>query len=69
MGEAHAVDVPRDAGAKLAIIAPNGREGMLAPCRQCREAGIPFLFDPGQAMPLFDGRICAGSWSRRPGSR
>ncbi len=55
MGEAHAVDMPLDAGAQLAIIAPNGREGMLRHARQCREAGIPFLFDPGQAMPLFDG--------------
>ncbi len=55
MGLAHEVDVPTDAGVKLAIVAPNGRDGMLRHARQCREAGIPFLFDPGQAMPLFDG--------------
>ncbi|MCC5810011.1 MAG: carbohydrate kinase family protein [Ectothiorhodospiraceae bacterium] len=55
MGAAHEVDVPLDAGVSMAIIAPNGPDGMRLHARQCREAGIPFLFDPGQAMPLFDG--------------
>jgi adenosine kinase len=45
-----------DAGAvKLAIIAPDGRDGMLEHAQQCAEAGIPFIFDPGQGMPMFDG--------------
>ena len=39
---------------RLGIIAPDGRDGMLAHARQMHEAGIPFVFDPGQAMPLFD---------------
>ncbi len=37
------------------IVSPDGRDGMVAHARQFRDAGIPFLFDPGQAMPLFDG--------------
>jgi adenosine kinase len=45
-----------DAGAvKLAIIAPDGRDGMVQHAQQCAEAGIPFIFDPGQGMPMFDG--------------
>ena len=41
--------------AKLAIIGPDGKEGMLSHARQCREHGIPFIFDPGQGLPMFDG--------------
>jgi len=45
-----------DAGTvQLGIIAPDGRDGMLAHARQMHEAGIPFIFDPGQGMPMFDG--------------
>ncbi|MHB1291950.1 MAG: carbohydrate kinase family protein [Sulfuricella sp.] len=39
----------------LGIIAPDGREGMLQHAREFREAGIPFVFDPGQGLPMFDG--------------
>lgn len=39
----------------LAIVSPDGREGMLAHCRQLHAAGIPYIFDPGQGMPLFSG--------------
>ena len=39
----------------LAIIAPDGREGMLQHARDCHEEGIPFLFDPGQGLPMFNG--------------
>ncbi len=42
-------------GAKLAIIAPDGKEGMLQHARQCAAAGIPFVFDPGQGLPMFSG--------------
>ena len=55
MGEAHQVDVPADTGAKVGVVAPNGPEGMVKHARQFAEAGIPFIFDPGQAMPAFDG--------------
>ena len=45
-----------DAGAvDIGIIAPDGREGMLRHAEQMRAAGIPFSFDPGQGMPMFDG--------------
>lgn len=39
----------------LGIVAPDSREGMLHHARQFAEAGIPFIFDLGQAMPLFNG--------------
>jgi adenosine kinase len=39
----------------LGIVAPDGKEGMSAHVDQFADAGIPFLFDPGQAMPLFSG--------------
>jgi len=42
-------------GVTLAIIAPDGRDGMFQHARECFEAGIPFLFDPGQGLPMFNG--------------
>jgi adenosine kinase len=39
----------------LAIVGPDGRDGMLAHSHDLAAAGIPFVFDPGQAMPLFSG--------------
>ena len=42
-------------GLMLALIGPDGREGMLARAVELKAAGIPFVFDPGQAMPLFNG--------------
>jgi adenosine kinase len=45
-----------DAGdIKLGIVAPDGHQGMLDHARQFHEAGIPFIFDPGQGMPMFSG--------------
>ncbi len=40
---------------KVGIVAPDGREGMVRHAAQFAAAGIPFIFDLGQAMPLFDG--------------
>ena len=40
---------------KLGIISPDGRQGMLEHARQFAEAGIPFIFDPGQGLPMFNG--------------
>ena len=40
---------------RLGIVSPDGRDGMLEHCRQFAEAGIPFVFDPGQGMPMFSG--------------
>ena len=39
----------------LGIVAPDGRDGMLQHARQFRELGIPFVFDPGQGLPMFNG--------------
>ncbi len=39
----------------LGIVSPDGREGMLQHAQQFRELGIPFVFDPGQGLPMFDG--------------
>jgi adenosine kinase len=39
----------------LGIVAPDGREGMQNHAREFAEAGIPFIFDPGQGMPMFSG--------------
>jgi adenosine kinase len=39
----------------LGIVSPDGRDGMLAHARQFHEAGIPFIFDPGQGLPMFNG--------------
>jgi adenosine kinase len=42
------------AGIQLAIVGPDGRDGMLQHAQQLSEAGIPFIFDPGQGMPMFE---------------
>jgi adenosine kinase len=55
MQSAHLSSVPLDAGVRIGIIAPNGREAMVAHAAQFAAAGIPFVFDPGQQLPLFDG--------------
>lgn len=54
MNESHRNTVPMDAGIKLGIVAPDGREGMLQHAAQFAAAGIPFIFDPGQGLPLFN---------------
>ncbi|MEO8004580.1 MAG: carbohydrate kinase family protein [Betaproteobacteria bacterium] len=50
--ENHIADA-KDVG--LGIVAPDGRDGMIQHAREFHEAGIPFIFDPGQGMPMFDG--------------
>lgn len=44
-----------DADAAWAIVAPDAKEGMFAHAERLHQRGIPFIFDLGQAMPLFDG--------------
>ena len=59
MSVAHHAQVPtRSQRADLAIgiIAPDGREAMGKHARQLHAAGIPFIFDPGQQLPQFDGQ-------------
>ena len=55
MMQAHLQRIPPGAGAHVGIIAPDGREAMLQHAAQFVEAGIPFVFDPGQGLPMFDG--------------
>ncbi len=43
----------RDVG--LGIVAPDGRDGMIQHAHEFAEAGIPFVFDPGQGLPMFSG--------------
>jgi adenosine kinase len=50
--ENHVKDVPN---VSFGIVSPDGREGMLQNAKEFAEAGTPFIFDPGQAMPLFNG--------------
>jgi len=56
MNHSHLLEVPDDAGITIGILAPDGREGMIAHAAQFARAGIPFIFDPGQALPLFGGQ-------------
>ena len=47
------VDDTRDI--ELAIIAPDSRDGMVQHARELADANIPFIFDPGQGLPMFSG--------------
>jgi len=42
-------------GVTIGIVSPDGREGMISHAAQFHEAGIPFIFDPGQGLPMYDG--------------
>jgi adenosine kinase len=55
MDHSHENHVADARGAKLGIIAPDGRAGMLQHAREFHAAGIPFVFDPGQGLPMFNG--------------
>jgi adenosine kinase len=47
--------VPGDAGISVGVISPDGRDGMLLHAEEFADAGIPFMFDPGQGLPMFSG--------------
>ncbi len=55
MQHAHTQKVSDANGVKVGIVSPDGRDGMLQHAEQFADAGIPFIFDPGQGMPMFDG--------------
>ncbi|MFM2185970.1 MAG: carbohydrate kinase family protein [Burkholderiaceae bacterium] len=56
MGEAHLTAVPSQrSDIRLGIIAPDGRDAMMVHAQQMHAAGIPFIFDPGQGLPMFNG--------------
>jgi len=55
MQEAHHIALPQRSDLKLAIIGPDGRDAMLRRARDLAAAGVPFIFDPGQGLPMFNG--------------
>jgi len=52
---AHETVVPELEDVRVAIVAPDGRDAMLQHAAQLAAANIPFVFDPGQGLPMFDG--------------
>jgi adenosine kinase len=55
MMQAHTTKIEKRSDIKLAIISPDGRDAMLQHADQLKAADIPFVFDPGQGLPMFDG--------------
>jgi adenosine kinase len=55
MAQAHITAIDGSEGASIAIVAPDGRDAMLQHAAQLHAAGIPFVFDPGQGLPMFNG--------------
>ena len=59
MMQAHQMRIEARPDVKLGIISPDGRDAMLQHAEQFVAAGIPFVFDPGQGLPMFDGAALA----------
>ena len=55
MMQAHTLQIEKHSDVKLGIISPDGRDAMLQHAEQFKKADIPFVFDPGQGLPMFDG--------------
>ena len=55
MNHSHLNNVDDAHDVRVGIVSPDGRDGMLQHAEQFSEAAIPFIFDPGQGLPLFDG--------------
>ena len=55
MSHAHASEIKSRSDIKLGIISPDGRDAMLLHAAQFKAAAIPFVFDPGQGLPMFNG--------------
>ena len=55
MNHAHLNKVSDHSDVSIGIVSPDGRQGMIEHAEQFAAAGIPFIFDPGQGMPMFDG--------------
>ena len=67
MQEAHSQSVPAKNDIRIAIVAPDGREAMLTHAAQLAAAHIPFIFDPGQGLPMFESHeleefLAQASW-------
>ncbi|RLA13306.1 MAG: carbohydrate kinase family protein [Gammaproteobacteria bacterium] len=55
MGESHNNQVGDATEATIGIVSPDGRDGMIEHAAQFAAAGVPFVFDPGQGLPMFGG--------------
>lgn len=55
MAEAHVNVIDGSEGATIGIVSPDGRDAMIQHAAQFKAAGIPFVFDPGQGLPMFNG--------------
>jgi adenosine kinase len=55
MNFSHQNQVPGHEGVRLGVIAPDGRDGMFGHAREFHQHKIPFLFDPGQGLPMLNG--------------
>ena len=55
MQQAGEINLPPRSDLKIGIIAPDGRDAMWRHAEQMHAAGVPFIFDPGQQLPQFDG--------------
>ncbi len=55
MNFSHLNSVPTDKTVQIGIVSPDGKEGMELHAKQFAELDIPFIFDPGQGMPMFNG--------------
>src|ERR1022692_3256111 len=60
MNHSHLNRVSDSNAVKLGIVAPDGRAGMLEHAEQFAAAGLPFIFDPGQGLPMFGGEELRG---------
>jgi len=56
MMQAHRTKIAARSDIRLGIISPDGRDAMLEHAAQFKAADIPFVFDPGQGLPMFDGK-------------
>jgi adenosine kinase len=54
MVESHQNKIKGTKGVCLAIIAPDGKDGMMNHAKECKTLNIPFMFDPGQGLPMFN---------------
>jgi adenosine kinase len=55
MMQAHTTQVQKRSDISLGIVSPDGRDAMIQHAEQFAATGIPFVFDPGQGLPMFDG--------------
>ena len=56
MSNSHENRIAETSGVRLAIVSPDGRQGMVEHARDLAAAGIPYILDPGQGLPMFSGQ-------------